>query len=573
MPKPHPCRAWLIALALVAPLPGVAQEDTAPDGDPLDHVPAASLLTVVLNSPETHLATLDQYLLGLAPQPVAALVRQQLGGVLGSPNLDGVDLAGNLAAFMPLPGVDDPTSVGLLLPIDDYEQLLAGSRLLNQAGVDDVAILNATVAAVPFNDAFALLAPVPFYDQLQAVKGRLQALAAADTLGARLDAAEGQRAEALPLWAYGDVQRAVTQFGPLIDERRQALKEALEAQATQGGMGGMGVFADSYLALFDLVLAESSALSLGFDFSPQVVTLSLALTARPDTTMASFFQGRGEHDNRRLLPYLGDRAIMGMVFNASPALWQRFNAFYFAILDQLPEVEPQAVADFKAVLGEMADILGNGVAVDLGVTGVGPVPFSSHYLVELRDPAGFEALFERFETLLESDAVSALYGAMGMPMGVKYTVERGIRQYRGIAIDAVTTAFETTDPATPLPPELPEGGLTTELAVVDDLLLYSFGVPMEGLIDAVEAEDNAIAPQYLAALEVFPEAASADLVMTYNVAGIAQAMAQQQVAGRSSLVITGDAEDGHLTTQIALPKQHLLESVMAFMALQQQQQP
>ncbi len=70
--------------------------------EPLDIIPADSLLCVRINNIEFTAGKFDQYSSGVIPVPMAASMglRMGLGTVLGSPQLAGINMRGNFAAFV-----------------------------------------------------------------------------------------------------------------------------------------------------------------------------------------------------------------------------------------------------------------------------------------------------------------------------------------------------------------------------------------------------------------------------------------------------------------------------------------
>ena len=97
----------------------------------LQMVPAESLFVVRVNNLDYTLNQTDQFLAGLSPVPigVAMLARMQFANVLGSPELNGVNMAGSFAVFaVTAPGESTETNppsnmfIGGLVPVTDYKQ-------------------------------------------------------------------------------------------------------------------------------------------------------------------------------------------------------------------------------------------------------------------------------------------------------------------------------------------------------------------------------------------------------------------------------------------------------------------
>ena len=93
--------AGLLVLFVLAT--GLQAESSAnPAGDQLlKMIPAESLFCIRVNNFEYTLSQIDQFLAGASPMPmsIAMLARMQLAKVLGSPQINGVNMNGSLVIF------------------------------------------------------------------------------------------------------------------------------------------------------------------------------------------------------------------------------------------------------------------------------------------------------------------------------------------------------------------------------------------------------------------------------------------------------------------------------------------
>ena len=100
------------------------------------------------------------------------------------------------------------------------------------------------------------------------------------------------------------------------------------------------------------------------------------------------------------------------------------------------------------------------------------------------------------------------------------------------------------------------------------------------LIDQVQADSKKqIGSETKAAIALLPGADKADLLVTFNllrVIKMATSMMPMPIPPinaptKSNIVIAGNAGEGKLVVDIAIPKEHLTEIMGAFMMMQQQQ--
>ena len=99
------------------------------------------------------------------------------------------------------------------------------------------------------------------------------------------------------------------------------------------------------------------------------------------------------------------------------------------------------------------------------------------------------------------------------------------------------------------------------------------------LIDQVKADSpKQIGAEMKTALSLLPEAGKADFIITFNALRLfnfATSMVPipippMDVQTKSNIVIAGRAADGRMVVNMAVPKQHLIEIMSAFMMMQQQ---
>ncbi|MCX5646759.1 MAG: hypothetical protein NTZ17_19095 [Phycisphaerae bacterium] len=120
-----------LLLALCAAGTGVVGAAQPATNDPMKIIPADALFCLRINKLTTSLAQVDQFLTGLSPFGVSMPVRSQLGQFLGQPEPAGINMAGDIAVFGPLPGGEKPDlkRLGVLIPLSDFQQFLTNPNV------------------------------------------------------------------------------------------------------------------------------------------------------------------------------------------------------------------------------------------------------------------------------------------------------------------------------------------------------------------------------------------------------------------------------------------------------------
>jgi len=179
------------------------------------------------------------------------MVRMQLAGLFGSPELTGVNMGGSFAAFgvlMPAESLETkPTSrvfLAGLVPVTDYDKFISGNPNVGQPDANGISTIAVAKPAPPQPGekiakpkpamlvaqlgGFALVSPTKHYDGLLRYKTTgTSASAQAAPLAGVLDAAEAKQAAKEPLWAYGNVKLASKTIGPILLGKLEEMKTTI----------------------------------------------------------------------------------------------------------------------------------------------------------------------------------------------------------------------------------------------------------------------------------------------------------------------------------------------------------
>ncbi|MCP4451085.1 MAG: hypothetical protein GY809_06465, partial [Planctomycetes bacterium] len=202
--------------------------------DVLDLIPADSLAVVRINQLDNTLGEVDKFLSGIAPMPMQMMIRGQLGQVLGSPELSGVDMNGSFAAFVVVPeGASGPGALsqiypGALIPVSDYDQFISGNANCGEPDEQGVSAISGPgsttdtpwlIATKTGSHALITMGNLrPQVLQYQEMMGiNTGAAASMATMAGGIAAADAKAARQSPVWIYGDVARASKIFKPMVD--------------------------------------------------------------------------------------------------------------------------------------------------------------------------------------------------------------------------------------------------------------------------------------------------------------------------------------------------------------------
>ncbi len=582
-----------LLLAFVAIGLGVVSPAQAAS-DPMKMVPQGSLFCVRINSLDNALGQTDMFLAGVSPIGVSMLAKAQLGQLLGSANLAGVDTTGGFALFSPLPGGDpDPTRIGLLVPVSNYQQFISGNTNVsaaNAAGISQIGPAGTPMMSVTQVGDFALVSPAGNEEALAQAKTALSS--STSGLAGTLDPAELKQSATAPVWAYANIKLVGQMFGPMIQEQFQGIKEGVAAMSAQGqGQAGTAQAAaamDMYGNMLDTVLKETDFVSLSLLPSATSMRLALTVAGTPGTEMAGMFKASATTQSNKLMGYLQDGAVMNFAGNMDGPFWEKFNQAY---IDMLPKFLGEAASgegmdQIKKMMTDAMEAFAGPIAGSVSTKQGSTPPFEVKYVAALKDVQKFHQLMEQAPKMMNEGPVADFYKSMGMK--VSFDLKKKALTYKGVAIDTVAFNMEATDPNSQEAQVLKTmygDGFNVNLAVVDNLLVYALakdeGAAVREMIDKVKAGGATQAPAEVeSAMGLIPGADKADFLVTINalrMMGMVAAIApipvpQSQMPSRSNMALAGTASDGKLKIELALPKQHVQEIMGLVMQMQMQQQ-
>jgi hypothetical protein len=565
--------------------------------DPMDMVPDNALFCVRINNPDTALGQVDLFLTGLSPMPISVsmLAKGQLAQMLGnpqSPQPAGLNMSGAFVVFGPLPGVPDPSRVGILIPVTNYDQFVAGNANVsepNAAGISKIGPQGGEMLiATQVGDY--VLASMPGSEGALA---NMKKATSSTTSGltASLDSTERKRAQTAPVWAYANVQLAGQMFGPMVQAQIQQAKQTMQAMQGQEqdapGMAQAVGAMDMYASVLDTLTKETRFISLSLEPSANKIGLAFTLASMPNTPMAQMLQGSATKQSNKLAGYMSDGAAMNFLGSMDNPFWKKLNA---ALMDMLPKfmgaasADDAAISQIKKMVTDITDGYAGPVAGSIKAGAQSNAPLEVSFVATLKDAQKFQQVFDQVEAMFKEGPLADLHKDMGVK--TSFDLKRKAETYKGVAIDSATFKMEVTDPNSQEAQVLGAmygGGLNINFAVVDNHLAYAAaaepGALIHKLIDQVKAGGpTQNASEVQTAMGLIPGADKADLFVSFNVlrfmqivAGMApQQIPQMNMPTQSSVAMTGNVGEGKATVELAVPKEHAREIMMAFMMMQQQ---
>jgi hypothetical protein len=583
---------WTLLFSLCAAGTGIVGAAQPATNDPMKIIPADALFCIRINKLTTALNQVDLFLTGISPVGVSMPVRSQLGQFLGAPEPAGINMAGDIAVFGPLPGGEkpDPKRVGVLIPLSDFQQFLTNPNVAkpDAQGILKIGPEGKQIIAGVQMGSYLLLTGVANQQALTEAKNWTSAAGAA-SLAQRLGPDELKRATDSPAWVYANVQVAAKMYGPLI---QQKIKEAQEGfQKMQAAGGPMPVqpqaLMEMYTSMLDSFMQETQFVSLSIDPSASAIRVAPVLAAVPNSEMSKILSMDSSQPLQpNLMGYLENGAIMNGVAAFSPAfakaIEQKRIDLVAALMGQAMSKED--VARIRKLAMDGADACAGAGAWSFSTDPASKPPFRMKYVIMLKDKQKFSDVLDQSAKMMNEGMMTDLLKKFGVKM--QFSLKRNAQTYQGIPIDAISVAVQPVDANSPQAQMMKAmfgEAFNLRLAVVNDLLLYTLAADPEkeihALIDQAKAGGPSQVPSEVqSALQLIPEAKKANFFGTYNyVRAIQMAMAfmpmpmpQVDVPTQSNLAIAGTIGNGKLLLNLAIPKQHVLEVMQIVMRMQQQ---
>lgn len=296
----------LLVALILAPARRASAAGTPPD--PLQVIPEDCLACIRIKNFDFTMSQVDQFLTGLSPIPMglSMIVRMQLGGILGDPQLAAVNMNGTFGAFvLAIPDATDPnesTFTAILLPVQDYDGFLAAANVAapDARGVSQIVaqaqMLPIPPMAVKKVGGFAVLTGAQYADMLATVADSMVS-SNASAVASQNEVAASDIADA-SVWIYVNVEKAAELAADLAPEMPSGISMPADPMLSSSGAGatpadfGAMPMAPGMMNFDMAALAEqlpAKSLILGIEPKPNAITMMVRLAAIPGGELEPVF--------------------------------------------------------------------------------------------------------------------------------------------------------------------------------------------------------------------------------------------------------------------------------------------
>jgi len=341
-----------------------------------------------------------------------------------------------------------------------------------------------------------------------------------------------------------------------------------------------------YAAFFETLMKETKYLSLTVRPEPNVCNMAISISALPGTDMANILVADASAgQENKLLGYLEDGAVMNFAGKLNTPFWKLNAKGVDLMIATMGESMPaEEIAKLKALAEAAPDAVGNSVAASFSVDMTNKPPFRGKYIVEVKDKEKFSQLIEDGMQTMNTGFIPDFYKSLGFEMS--FTTKRNVENYKGVSIDSAKLVMKPNEPNSPQAQMINAmygDGFDYRWAVTDGLCVCVIGGDVDSaiheLIDQVKAGGpKELSGEMKASLSLIPEADKADFLGTYNFLRYFQVISaimpmpipQMDIPTKSNIAFTANIANGKMTSEIALPKEHLMEMMGMFQMMQQQ---
>ncbi len=582
----------------------------------LKYVPDNALFCVRVNNFNKSMTQLDQFLSDVYPISTSALVKGLLPGLLGSPELAGLNMDGSLTVFGAIlnsqssqssdanntvdmyamlnnqgPKPSDSINIfaGILVPVSNYKQFIDG--IANKTPADDKGVVKLpslqNILVTQLGNC-ALMTWETNYDNL--VKFKNQTTAA--TLSSILDSSQAKQATSEPIWIYGNIEQAAKTFGPMLTVAIDGLKSSLAdmpVDATGMDEAQLQNIMNMYVSMLDTILKEVKTVSMSINPAQNALNMTHVVNTVPGTKMAQMFSSSSVKENN-LLPYLEDGSMMNFAFSLNSPIWTESVDLQVNMISMLggDTMSKELLDKMKSISKQVMDNVSGNAAYTFSEDKNSKFPFKGKYLIGVKDEKKFQQLINESTELMMNSGFKDMYKSMGME--AEFKINRNVETYKGVAIDSAKLTINVEDsdnPQAQMVKSMYGEGIEYRWGVTKGLFAASIGndsaKTIHELIDQIQSGSaKQVCSETQAALALIPGSEKADFFFTMNALrlmkmslGMTGSMLPVQlpsldnVQTKSNIVIAGKSDKGIMTIQLAIPKEHIKEIMNAVTTIQQ----
>ena len=555
-------------------------------------VPADSLFVVRVHNLEYTLGTVDQFLVGLSPMPVAMSMmgRMQLANAIGDANLASVDMRGDFAVF----GIATPKSVagdipnvfiGILLHVSDYSKMLSTNKTASQPDANGIATIGPKKILITDANGYALISPDQNYENMLFAAKAIKSSSLAPRL-TRLPAKTDS------IWAFGDIKTVMKHYGPKLYSEIDKAKAKM-AEPSNPDAKAAAPFLAIYMDMAKAILSQTNDLSLALNFQPDRIALHKTLTPIPDSNFAKLLavSNPSKTSGHKLMAYMPADSIMSMAYNIDkPFIIKLYEQFFKVFGPAMgSEFNQEKQKEFVDLASKAINSLGDSLAFSMNASEKTP-PFNFAYVLNVQDQKALKETINDGMAQMKLEIWQQLFKKFGID--IRYTYTENAEKYKDVAIDKVIMTQTVLDQNLPQAKQLANfygPAFVQKIAYVNDLALIAGGGDVNdltaSLIDKAQSKDANVPQGLVNSIALIPDANSYQFVGTYNYLRLMKMVVKitpqipvpaevvKQLTTNSDIAFAGDITKTSMEGYIVIPKQHLMEIKTAMeMAMQHMQQ-
>jgi hypothetical protein len=318
------------------------------------------------------------------------------------------------------------------------------------------------------------------------------------------------------------------------------------------------------------------------------VRTAFVAAAVPDTGMAKVLSTSPGGPQPNLTGYLENGAVVNFMAAPGPALLRAVMTRYMDLAMTImgETLSQDQMASIQQVMKESVDVLGGALAFSLLPASQGKPSFTVKYAFTVQNKQAFNQLLDKALPMLNEGALGEFYKNLGLK--ARMELKRNASSYKGVPIDAIRISVQAIDVNSPQAQFIKAiygAGIDARLAFVGNLLLEAVAQNpdqvIQGMIDTAQSSGPPqVASDVQAALQLLPGARQATCFGTFNFLRVLPIVTSflptpvqlppAEVSPQSSVAFAGHVGDGRLLSELAVPKQHVLDVVTFIGKIQQQ---
>ena len=584
-------RSSKLSLAIVL---AVSSFVTAAPAEIFDSVPADSLFVVRVHNMEYTLGSVDQFLTGLSPMPIAVSMmgRMQIANALGDANMTGIDFRSDFAIF----GMADQAAkdknpkliVAGLLPVADYAKLLAENKSASKPDANGISTIGPKKYFIAkATGDYALFAPGQSYADTLSLSKAIKDSSLSSKIKSRLPD------DTSSVWAWADIKNVMQLYG---DQFRSGLDKAQNAATDPNNPQAktMGPIIAAYFNVVKAIASQTNDFSLSANFKADMISLHKIITPIPDSNFANLLATSKPSDvkGQQLLAYMPADSFMTMSYNIDkPFTIKSYEMMVDAFAPAFgPDFTPKLRSDIMDFTRKSIQSLGESLAFAVNPAEKTTPPFNYTYVLQVSDEPQFRQVVEEGVEMTKVPVWQQFFKTFGI--NIQYSMQKSARTYKGIPIDVMQVSQTAVDPNSAQAKAMMQfygSNFIQTFAMVNGLALLTGGADVNentnALIDQAQAKSATIPQGIVSSIALIPDVNDHQFVGTYNYLRLMKmvalispqlpfpADAVKQVKSSSDIAFAGDISKTQMDGYVVIPKQHLMEIKQAFeMVMQQQKQ-